>query len=279
MLTFAAFGISLYAADLAQNMQVSTSASGPMLLGTGALANTVVQTAPAEQGAPLTLTPLFSDGDFDNIKEVSISNLFNATSGEACETCPKEIVMQVDLACNFWPVAPKATFRGAGTNGMEVVVDRGTVTVTGVPGQDPQARFSACTKATCSKVLIAGIDVGALRARAKSLGFADAGRRGLLPGCFSKASKEKSASIAARAARKQKEAAEAVAREHDANTKKVAKAGWGSVKDSVKEKKAMTIVNELKDESAATKLNEKVNEKANKGGFFKKLKKALPRRL
>ena len=177
MLTFAAFGISLYAADLAQNMQVSTSASGPMLLGTGALANTVVQTAPAEQGAPLTLTPLFSDGDFDNIKEVSISNLFNATSGEACETCPKEIVMQVDLACNFWPVAPKATFRGLGTNGMEVVVDRGTVTVTGVPGQDPQARFSACTKATCSKVLIAGIDIGALKARAKSLGFPDAGRR------------------------------------------------------------------------------------------------------
>ena len=48
-----------------------------------------------------------------------------------------------------------------------------------VPGQDPNVVFSACALATCSQVKVKGMNVAALKAKARALGYVNTGRRAI----------------------------------------------------------------------------------------------------
>ena len=63
------------------------------------------------------------------------------------------------------------------TQGITVTIDRGLITVANVPGQGSTV-FDACGSASCSSIKIAGMNVAALKARARSLGYLNFGRRG-----------------------------------------------------------------------------------------------------
>jgi len=174
LLLLGVFGVSIAAAIMAQSTQVqAVSGGGPALLGTGASADKLVQTASAEQQIALAHTPLLALDDFAKIREVSISKLQGATTADAavCTSCPQTIVFQVDVGEKYSDV--KVVFRR--TQGIEVTVERGRITVTNVPGQ-PGKTFVACGALTCSAVSIAGVDTTALKRKAIALGFVG-GRR------------------------------------------------------------------------------------------------------
>jgi len=65
------------------------------------------------------------------------------------------------------------------TDGMSVIVNKGLVTVSGVPGQEENKVFSACGDASCSSIHPTGIDVNALKEKATDLGYDNKGRRGV----------------------------------------------------------------------------------------------------
>ena len=132
----------------------------------------LVQTTPAEQNVPVAIASLLSDADLAKVKELLVSNLV-MPGGQPCTTCGQGYIMQVEEVVHASDL--KVTFKR--TNGMAVEVDRGAITVSNVPGQNPATRFAACAKATCSAIRVAGIDVNAIKAKAKSLNFLNTGDR------------------------------------------------------------------------------------------------------
>jgi len=70
-----------------------------------------------------------------------------------------------------YPGDTKVLFTRNQANGLQVIVDKGIITVKGVPGQDPAKSFTACGSLECSAIRVAGFDRKAMIARAKSLGF------------------------------------------------------------------------------------------------------------
>ena len=105
-----------------------------------------------------------------------MSNLQTA-SGERCATCPQTLAMRVDVAKKLSDL--KTEFLRTG--GLNVTVDRGFIYVTNVAGQDTTQVFHACGSASCSSIQVSGMDVGALKARARDLGFSNVGNRESLP--------------------------------------------------------------------------------------------------
>ena len=148
-----------------------TAAKAGQMIPAGEAIN-LVQTTPAEQNVPVAIASLLSDADLAKVKELLVSNLV-MPGGQPCTTCGQGYIMQVEEVVHASDL--KVTFKR--TNGMAVEVDRGAITVSNVPGQNPATRFAACAKATCSAIRVAGIDVNAIKAKAKSLNFLNTGDR------------------------------------------------------------------------------------------------------
>jgi hypothetical protein len=172
----AVFLVSFAAATMAQ----TTESVNGYLTARGAMDNgEILKTAEAEESVPVALSPLLSPMDIGRVNEVVVSNLgyFDEQNKyQNCKSCPKQIVMQVDVAMKFNDTLAQFTRTG----GMEIIIDKGFITVSKVPFQNATQIYVACGSATCSSIRISGINTKALSARAVTLGYGNlGGRRGM----------------------------------------------------------------------------------------------------
>lgn len=134
----------------------------------------IAATATAEETIPTALSPLISLDDLGRVQELTVSNLgwFDAAKEyHPCTACPKTLVMSVDVALKWSDT--KVDF--VRTNGMQITVDRGIITVTKVPNGDPTKIYTACASNTCSSVRIKGMNIATLTKRAIQLGYGQTG--------------------------------------------------------------------------------------------------------
>jgi hypothetical protein len=83
--------------------------------------------------------------------------------------------MQVEMARKYDDT--HVEYIGKGNPAMVVSIKKGKITVTNLPGFGTQV-YEACGSATCSTISVSGVDVSALKEKAKKLGFvATAGNR------------------------------------------------------------------------------------------------------
>lgn len=165
------FGLNVTAQSIAQPTQVAPGGA-LMVRGATLKAAMVVQTAEATHAIPVAVSPVLTAEELKRVKKISVSNLHDAVTKKPCESCAKTIQVQVDLALKYSDT--RASFlRTGGTN---VTVDRGLIYVSNVPGEGNKT-FVACAMATCSSIQINGVDVPALKEKARLLGYVSTGRR------------------------------------------------------------------------------------------------------
>ena len=158
------FGLAMAGAIISQTTDIK---KGDLVAPGG---TQIIATRDAMTSMELTLSPVCSVEQFGQIKELTVSNMFDSETGQRCDTCPRTMMFKVGTASKYGDT--KATF--VATNkptDVQVTVDKGVITLKGVPGQDPAKVFGACGALECSAVKTTGIDGNALRARAKALGF------------------------------------------------------------------------------------------------------------
>jgi hypothetical protein len=151
----------------------------------------ILETAEAKQRIPVALAPLLSLTDMGRVNSIVVSNLIWPDK-VACSTgfndtgtgCPTKMIIKVDIANKISDL--KTVF--SRTQGVSVTVDRGLIKVANIPGKGSTV-FDACGSASCSSIKIAGMDVNALKARARSLGYLNFGRRGEEQKCSNPAGK------------------------------------------------------------------------------------------
>ena len=130
----------------------------------------ILETADATEKIPVAFAPLLSLADMGRVNTITVSNL--ASNNVPCATCPTKMVITVDVANKISDT--KAHFYR--TQGITVTIDRGLIKVANIPGQGSTV-FDACGSASCSSIKIGGMNVAALKARARSLGYLNFGRR------------------------------------------------------------------------------------------------------
>ena len=137
--------------------------------------NDIIKTAQAEDSIPLAYSPLLDKLQIARVVELVVANLKAPGGGDGgwspCETCPKYMIMQVDVALKYSDT--KVKFMR--TDGMEVEVNKGNIYVKKVPLQDPSTTFSACGLSTCSQIKVKGVNKVALHQKAKYMNFANVG--------------------------------------------------------------------------------------------------------
>lgn len=147
--------------------------------------NEILRTSEAEQNIGVALLPLFNLQQMHEVKELAVANLYTLgganTTVQKCATCPSHFVVQVETRYKYSDTF--AAFYGPlgddGSPGTKVTVTKGEIQVSRVPGQDPNVVFSACALATCSQVKVKGMNVAALKAKARALGYVNTGRRAI----------------------------------------------------------------------------------------------------
>ena len=138
----------------------------------------------AEEFVPVALLPLFDADKLGRVKELTVSNLV-AVAGDGvtftpCPACPQYLTLKVDSAIKYNDTT--AEFLSTSSEEalpMKVVVDKGNIKVHRVPGEDPAVVYSACAAATCSQTKVKGMNIDALKAQARQLGFTNTGRRAI----------------------------------------------------------------------------------------------------
>ena len=145
----------------------------------------ILETADATEKIPVAFAPLLSLADMGRVNTITVSNL--ASNKVPCATCPTKMVITVDVANKISDT--KAHFYR--TQGITVTIDRGLIKVANIPGQGSTV-FDACGSASCSSIKIAGMNVAALKARARSLGYLNFGRRGEEKKCSTASPEKKS---------------------------------------------------------------------------------------
>lgn len=171
VLTLGGFCTTLAAASLAQ----PTDSQGGCLVA-GGEGGEIMATAGAEEEVALALMPLLSVGQLQHVKEVTIGSLSMVNSnrtGTSEFVSIEALVIQVDVAIKVEGDTQVTFLR---TNGIQVTVIKGVVSVMNLPGM-PGKTFLGCGKATCSAVKVHGVDLASLKVRATALGFSNIGER------------------------------------------------------------------------------------------------------
>jgi len=163
------FLVTWYAGTVSQATDIVNGVWAPA--GGG---NEIIKTANAEQAVPLALTPLLSIEGLARVEEFTLTNL-HYLNGTACVTCAELLVFKLQAVAS-WNETYVAFVHDSG---VITSIDKGVITVTGSDGMGGNGDMTlvACAMATCSSIRVEGVDLPALKARARALGYVNTGRR------------------------------------------------------------------------------------------------------